>query len=190
MPSAGGVCWADAPEAAAEQCFACADGEVCVQRDDAQLVCISAGVCAALWDLGVTDVCRYADKGQYDHTPLPEPSGPCPAPGANALCGGACGSCTYARCTGRSPRHPFGVCQELSGVGPALFDTCTLENGVLTTPCPFPSASICGVFDAAPSDIEASKHYGLCAEESVCLKRASSLPGGYLCFDSTGQQIN
>jgi hypothetical protein len=189
MPDGAGVCWSDVPQAAAEQCVACADGEVCIQRDDKQLVCVSAGVCAALWDLGVTDVCRYADKSRYDHMALPAPTGPCPAPGANVVCGGACGPCLAGRCTGRSPRHPFGICQEMYLPGPAQFETCTIENGVVTTPCAH-SADICGVFDVGPDDLPASKRYGLCLAQGVCLPRAAALPGGYLCFDASGHQIN
>jgi hypothetical protein len=190
--SATGVCWADAPLGAAAACTACLDGQVCAQRYDDQLVCVPPEVCEALWDLGASSVCRYADKSAYDHQKLPSPEGPCPAEAPSTLCGGACGACLASeRCTGRSPGHPFGICVQINGnANPSPFWECSMdEGGKILTPCPFVKP-ICGVFDAAAGDLAAARRYGLCFDDADrCLGLAKTLPGGYLCFDEKGQAL-
>jgi hypothetical protein len=108
----GGICWADLADHGDEACYACPDGDECMARSPGELVCVPSDVCDALWDEGIRDVCRYADKGAYDGRSLPASPSGCPGGAAGTLCGGGCGECTeyLARCTGRSPDHPWGVC--------------------------------------------------------------------------------
>jgi hypothetical protein len=186
------------PGKAVEQCVACADGEVCVQRTPEQLVCVSPGVCEALWDLGARDVCRYADKSGYDHTPLPTPEGPCPGGDASRsmICGGACGDCgqDFLRCTGRSPLHPFGVCARsnaLSGFDPAEVKSCSLDDqGHATQGCkPLKFDAYCLVYDVPEADRTAARRWGVCIETMICTSIAQVLPGGARCYDDSGHQV-
>ena len=110
-----GVCWSDLPGGGLTPCIACADGQVCVQRARDELFCTDPAVCQALYGLGATTACRYADKAAFDDEPLPDAPDACPVvAGSNALCGGGCGACGPIGyiCTGRSPAHPLGVCAE------------------------------------------------------------------------------
>jgi hypothetical protein len=67
-----------------------------------------------------------------------------------------------------------------------MFETCAIVNGTVTVPCILPS-EYCGVFAASAGDLAASELYGLCS--NACLLRAAALPGGYLCFDASGNQV-
>ena len=180
--SDAGVCWADAPAEVAELCNACPDGMVCAQRRPDELVCVPESVCAALWDLGATDVCRYAYKSAYDHRALPEPK-TCPFDGR--FCGGACGDCGgIFRCTGRSPAHPYGICVGSGGAG--LFRCGVSEKG--QDPACLPN-SVCAVLDVPAADEAAALRYGVCMDEDSCLAVAAELPGGLRCFDAAGKKV-
>lgn len=110
-----GICWADTAETD-WLCDGCSIGDGCLQRSAGEWVCVPIDVCAALWNLGVRNVCRYADKERYDHRPMPAGAG-CPEPASTAnstyfACGGDCSfSCgSSQRCNGVAPDHPFGLC--------------------------------------------------------------------------------
>lgn len=119
-PTAGGVCWYDLPEHTTRACAACEDGEACAYRGPEDLVCVPRAVCSALWALGDTKACRYADKSAYtnDATPVPDF---CPPGGDGLVCGGTCACKEH--CIGRSPLHPFGIC---TWGGPDYVRTCGL----------------------------------------------------------------
>ena len=199
-PADVGVCWADVEHAAGVPCVGCPDGDVCLQRADDQLVCASVAVCEALWDLGATSVCRYADRSGYDHRPLPVPAGPCPGGEASVdkLCGGACGDCIQPgfRCTGRFPDHPFGVCayqEEEGGRDVALaVHPCSLgADGKVLLDCTdtLIDLTLCAVFGTPVVDQVAALRNGLCLTEGTCLAAAAHLPGGMSCFDAEGNVI-
>jgi hypothetical protein len=188
-PLDAGVCWADLRDKAADLCFACLDGELCAQRSADQLVCISREACDALWELGATTACRYADKGAYTREPIPDFDG-CPTGGQGKVCGGTCGPCEdygsgQARCVGRSPRHPYGVCalDYLDG-----FPGCWLDDsGKLGQPCG--PNDHCAIFDVAAEDQPVADRYGTCVLEKYCEFAAHNLPGGVRCFDENGNQV-
>jgi len=202
-PGGAGVCWADLPDAAGRQCSACDDGDVCIQRTTDQLVCAPPGVCDALWDLGATAVCRYADKSAYDHQPLPAPSSPCPGgpqkawpEGLPFMCGGDCGPCDdyFQRCTGRSPIHPFGICVNVEDAfsDPETVRTCSLSlDGTVLENCDTfgYEDTLCAVFDVPPNDVSAARKYGVCLRGEACSQAAQSLPGGIHCYDGDGKQV-
>lgn len=201
VAAAGGVCWADLPDNGSTSCAICDDGEECVERASQELVCVSPAVCAALWDDGVRDVCRYADKSQYDHRPLRSPSGTCPVdPSQHWACGGACGACPEGQhCVGRSPDHPFGICTWPPA--PTLPDgaPCAIGPGGARAPwCdPFDTSNsntVCAVFHVDPTDQNVAMAYGICVPRTPCLALASTLPeglpGGLDCYDATGRRLN
>lgn len=194
-PSNAGVCWSDLAEP--EACVACFDGDVCLQRDAAQLLCVAPTVCEALWDLGATGVCRYADKSRYDHQHLPVPAGACPGGDATAgvVCGGDCPSCllsgdAFARCVGRSPHHPFGLCvAPFAYHGADAILVCSLDpTGAVVIACDSPY-HYCGVFETPPEDAPAAQRYGVCVETGACVAAALHLPGGLRCYDAAGQVV-
>jgi hypothetical protein len=189
--STAGVCWADLADKGSNPCVACKDGEVCVYRAPNRLVCVSPTVCEALWDMGETDVCRYADKRAYDHQPLPTPIGPCPTNWYLTLCGGECGDCDemIATCTGRSPGRPIGICIPKTSNG--QHGTCALNvDGTIAHWCPdTPFAAVCAVFDVPSVDVPEARHYGVCMERDLCKAAAASIPGGLHCYDDKGQQL-
>ena len=180
--SDAGVCWADAPSEVAELCNACPDGMVCAQRRPDELVCVPESVCAALWDLGATDVCRYADKSAYDHQALVEPA---TYPLSGRFCGGACGDCSgILRCTGRSPAHPYGFCAHWTGTD---VDRCGVGEKSQDPACS--PNYLCGVFDVPVGDEAAARRYGVCMTEESCFAIAAELPGGLRCFDAAGNKV-
>jgi hypothetical protein len=189
QPTNVGVCWADLPDKAADLCFACLEGELCAQRTPDQLVCVSQAACDAVWELGATSACRYSDKTDYTHEPIPQP-GFCPAGGEGKICGGTCGACEdygagKARCVGRSPLHPFGLCalDYLDG-----FPGCWLdEGGKLGQGCG--PNDLCAVFDVAAGDQPIANRYGTCVLAKYCEFAGDNLPGGVRCFDASGQQV-
>jgi hypothetical protein len=196
VPSGAGVCWADVPGDAELLCNACPDGQVCAYRSADQLVCVSEDVCAALWDLGATDVCRYADKSAYDHRRLQEPAGACPSfepsPPLEGLCGGACGGCENGyRCTGRSPSHPFGMCVYTGAFdAPGGVDPCArAPDGTMLQTCGAegePGVS-CAIFEDALEDEPAAMAYGVCY--GGCAAVAAVFPGGMTCYNDAGQKV-
>lgn len=179
--AAGGVCWADSTDKGNTPCWDCADGDVCIQRDADHLVCTSFEVCQALWELGVRNVCRYADKRPFDGRALPGQSGACPGP--RGICGAGCYDCGFnAPCTGRSPDHPYGVC---AGVGPG--GPCVLRvDGSYEVGCYDKYA--CAVFDVPSADEAVARAYGVCMTPDDCVSAAAHLPGGLRCYDHSGHQ--
>ncbi|MEJ7733521.1 MAG: hypothetical protein WKG00_30535 [Polyangiaceae bacterium] len=165
------------------------DGELCAQRTPDQLVCVSRETCDALGELGATNACRYSDKSAYGGNPPPE-AGICPVGGAGKICGGTCGPCKdygggKARCVGRSPSHPFGVCalDYLDG-----FPGCWLDDeGSLAQPCG--PNDLCAIFDVAAEDQPIANRYGTCVLRKYCEFAAYNLPGGVRCFDEDGGQV-
>jgi len=189
--SKAGVCWADLIDNGSNPCIACKDGEACVYRAPDRLICVSLEVCEALWDMGETNVCRYADKRAYDHQPLPAPTGPCPTSWYLTLCGGECGDCDgmIATCTGRSAGRPFGLCIPKTSNGQHA--TCELNaDGQIIQWCQStPFAAVCAVFDVPDADVAEARHYGVCMERNLCTAAAASMPGGLHCYDETGKQL-
>ena len=193
--STGGICWSDLPDKGVFDCSQCSDGEVCIQRDAQRLICVSAAVCEALWDDGLRDVCRYADKSPYDHQTLPEPSGACPGGPHSRACGGACPACVGGGpCVGRSPGRPFGVCNvpsaEVPASDPGAFESCSHDSiGPLARWCdPHDSREVaaCAVFKIAGADMSVSNRYGVCVAADICAATVSGFPGGLDCFDAAG----
>jgi hypothetical protein len=188
-PTQAGVCWADLRDNATDLCFACVDGELCAQRSTDQLVCVSSEVCDAVWDLGATSACRYSDKSTYNREPIPEANS-CPPGGHGKICGGTCGPCEDykagdARCVGRSPRHPFGLCtlDYLDG-----FPGCWLDDtGTLGQACG--PNDLCAIFDVTPDDQPIANKYGTCVLAMNCEFAGHNLPGGVRCFDESGNQV-
>ena len=193
--ASGGVCWSDLPDDGRYSCATCDDGDVCIQRGPDALVCVSPHVCEALWDIGVRDVCRYADKSRYDHRPIPQAMNPCPTdPRKHSACGGACGSCKQGtRCVGRSPDHPFGLCTTDNVQTSAEYGPCSIVNGAAATWCQPPGGAqsgwVCAVFHVADPDRDAALRYGLCMFHDECLSTAAAFPGGLECYDVAGKQI-
>lgn len=70
---------------------------------------------------------------------------------------------------------------------PTTIPTCSIVAGAYTEPCPgSPAGLVCGVFTAStPSDSTLSRQYGLCMPADHCQHIASSLPGGYGCFNAS-----
>lgn len=193
--AAGGVCWSDLPDDGRDSCATCADGQVCVERGPDSLVCVSPHVCEALWDIGVRDVCRYADKSRYDHRSIPDVSSACPVDSNSyRVCGGACATCKpRTRCVGRSPDHPFGICTTDVVETTAEFAPCSIVNGAVTSWCQSPGGAqsdwACAAFSAPQADRAAALRYGLCMLRHECLTVASALPGGLECYDVAGKRI-
>lgn len=200
--SATGVCWSDVSGKATVSCATCDDGEACIQRTAGEFVCVPVDVCAALFAMGSTDVCLYADKHRYDGRALPPQTAACPSglSGTGALCGGTCGSCRpdeAARCIGRSPDHPIGVCAWLppvtSTTDPSRIPTCALAAGpTYDRPCPTDLGVMnlsCGVFSASGADIPFARRYGICLPPDICSSIAHALPGGFECYDPAGQRL-
>lgn len=189
--SDGGVCWADLPSAAAELCYGCREGELCIHRTPDQLVCVPKEVCEALWDLGVRDVCRYTDKTPYDHQPIPSaPSAECPGGMKWPICGGGCPPCGDGRCVGRSPTHIFGVCawfEHWTGTTDDVVASCSPDAATeRERSCQLDWA--CAVFETL--DINPiARRYGTCSSIDACLHAAKYLPGGVSCFDSAGKKL-
>ena len=189
-----GVCWAESEATAKYLCGTCNDGEVCVQRSPSELVCVAEDVCRALWTLGVRDVCRYADFRPYDGRALPEATASCPiitgATGPQVICAATCPPCPNSeRCVGRSPDHPFGLCNnQLLGLGdpqPSDFQTC----GACFASLPPTADWVCAVFDTAPADEAAARAGGFCMPRKDCLTASAALPGGASCFDRSGVRV-
>jgi hypothetical protein len=193
-----GVCWSDLQDLGDVSCAACDDGQSCIGRG-AELRCVPNDVCRAFWDLGIRDVCAYADKHAYDGRPLPPEPTSCPIPaGEGYLCGGACGACRSdeaQRCVGRSPDHPIGACAWLPAAAdphdPSTIPTCAFSAPGYSVACPpSPAGLVCGVFAAtASADTARSKQYGLCMPPDMCQTIANALPGGFGCYDSAGALV-
>jgi len=183
-----GVCWADTPETDF-LCDGCAAGDACLQRTTGAWVCVPSDVCEALWDAGVTDVCRYADKRTYDHRAVPDASG-CPAKETAVheyeACGGDCPPCSTMgnRCNGVAPDHPFGICNDDSEPYNASF-ACGVSPF-----CGGLADFACAVPDVPDSDLSVAREYGTCMDRPGCLDFATRFPGGLGCYDASGNRLN
>lgn len=188
-PSSGGACLADLPDEAQSPCVACLDGEACLTKNNGDLVCVSIDVCHALWDIGVRDVCRYADKSLYDDKPLAPAPSTCPVVGL--VCNQKCG-CARAdeRCTGRSATRGWGICTP--GV-PGPVKGCRLhQSGTslsYSTWCADfqPEIWACAVFDNGPSDPTIDLDYGLCMTTVQC--QVLEGPLHMRCYDQYAKAI-
>lgn len=189
--AAAGVCWADMKSIAQFPCGACNDGEVCLEQATTGLVCVPEDVCRALWDLGVRDVCRYADFHPYDGRPLPTPTSSCPpAPAGFEVCGATCDACDQGeRCVGRSPDHPFGICRDefsATGTAPTDFKRCWDTLGHLAPT----SGYGCAAFATSVGDESLAKEWAVILRTADCLAIAPTFPGGLRCYDPSGQLLN
>lgn len=177
-----GLCFSDLADNGSRPCWGCNDGEVCVEREKDELVCVPASVCASLWELGAKGVCRYADLSAYDGRPLPILS-KCPSSKPESLlCGGACSGCPGVgppACTGRSPDHPQGFCTSFEA-------WCALSGTEYVQSC---AQGYCGVFHVAPADQPAALRYGRCLGLPYCEMLAEELPGGFDCYDKSGSLV-
>jgi hypothetical protein len=198
-PASAGVCFSDDRDAGLS-CAVCADGEACLQRDPDHLVCIPVEVCQRLWDLGVRDVCRYADKSAFDGRPLPSRTD-CPSDATRTMCGGSCPPCFpvsgAAACIGRSPDHPFGLCPSVGSVAddadPQRYFVCSLVGTTYAEACPptdpsFNAPYACAVFHTSEADVPAAKKYGLCIPPDNCRETAAAFPGGLDCYGPDGTE--
>lgn len=187
-PAPMGICWADTPESD-YLCDGCSAGDACLQRTNGAWVCVPADVCAALWDAGITNVCRYADKRSYDHRVIPEGIG-CPAKETAVheyeACGGNCAPCSTMsnRCNGVAPDHPFGICNDDSEPYSPAF-ACGVSPFCGGVP-----DEVCAVPDVPDADLSVALKYGTCMDRPGCLDFATRFPGGLGCYDSNGSRIH
>ena len=189
--TAGGACLSDIPDNGNFRCNACNDGEACLRRASGELTCVPQDVCHALWDIGVRDVCLYADKSTYDDRPIPLSGPACPLPpmnpAASALCGGGCGGCPTAttRCTGRSPTRPIGLCQ--APWFSSEIRSCVLRpNGSVERWCDdqFPYNYACVVYRNGSANEAMGLRYGSCVASGICPALRGTL--GADCYNALG----
>jgi hypothetical protein len=187
----GGLCFSDLPDNGSRACFGCEDGEVCIEREPGELVCVPESVCWALWQIGVRGACRYADLASYDGRPLLRlPSCPDPSP-PSYMCGGPCPEqCDgffHNPCSGRSPDHPQGFCFYVNDSG-----LCSLAGGGYTLECNQVSSGdrYCGVYQLSELDAPVAHQYGQCLSDDTCLALSAKLPGGFLCYDPEGKLVS
>lgn len=154
-------------------CWACADGHVCVQGGKWESYPSYAGECvpfsigALFAKAGHANRVRYADFSLFTGDPLPEPES-CPTIDGVTLCGGHCGGCPAATvCTGRSPLHPYGVCAP-------IYQDCDPEH-----PCD--PGDGCFVWQVEPEAQPTADNYGICYPLALCQKMAAEVPGGGKC---------
>ena len=193
-PEPTGACWSDMTNGdGLDLCYACRDGDACMQRDANKLVCVPYGVCSALYSQG-NKACRYADKSNFTGAPLTTPSGPCPTTAVpGALCGGACGACPSwtegPSCTGRSASRPFGVCAH--GILNKQTYTCSVDvSGHWVNNCvgnflwngSQDDSIRCQVFEVGDTE---SRHWGLCQPSTQCRAAARAI-GSLHCFTPNG----
>lgn len=192
----GGICLSDLPDQGRFPCFACNDGEACLTRPNGDLVCVPIDVCHALWDIGVRDVCRYADKTVYDDRPLDSSDPPCPDKTVGSfLCGGKCGGCGLsfpnARCSGRSATRRFGFCKGEENASVDAIRTCDAPR--LTGPTvwcdpQYPATWVCGIYKNGSAVDDVSRKYAAsCLGEAECKKLRPLM--GIECFNRFGQLI-
>lgn len=197
--SSYGVCWADLVDQGQTPCSLCDDGQGCVQRSPGLFVCVPLDVCHDLDTLGAGPICWYGDKVPFSGAAVPAASG-CPDDSTDMVCGGDCSPCTYgslARCVGRGPNHPFGVCPALDHVlSPtdiSSFPTCALSAaGFMAAPCPTAPSNdtyACAVSPYPPGDETVARLNGFCLVLPTCAALARSLPGGLWCYDSSGTRV-
>lgn len=158
-------------------CNWCADGELCADWfgwDDL------GGWDCAPWEVGVLyaqngapELVRYADRARFTGDPLPAPA-TCPNLGF-PICGANCGSCPDgATCTGRSPKHPYGLC-----VKPRLTPD---RSAVCSTTEPCPSGYGCFIYEVEANAQPVADKIGFCLALEYCQGAAAKLPGGGKCI--------
>jgi hypothetical protein len=126
--------------------------------------------------LGFSKAVRYADYGLWTGAALPEPTS-CPTPSGYTICGGNCGGCPAGEvCTGRSPRHPYGICVTENNEGCRLATTPSPPGG---QPCS--DGSGCFTFTVEPEAQPLADESGYCFPKAVCTSLAATLPGGAKC---------
>ena len=107
---------------------------------------------------------RNDDLSVYTGEP-PSALSTCPDLPVFKGCGGACGDCGNASCTGRGPKHPVGLC---------------ITTALTPCPCADPSTS-CFSYRVEPSVQADADNYGICLASADCLALATALPGGGRC---------
>lgn len=131
----------------------------------------SAGVFLAAH--GEAERLSYADRGLWTGEPIPSPSS-CPPDSAVDICGGYCGGCNIGQiCTGRSPKHPYGLCV------PTNSGICSLDPNVKGDSCE--SGELCFVFKVEAEHQLLADGIGFCLAKEVCQAAAADLPGGGRC---------
>lgn len=115
----------------------------------------------------------YADRGVWTGAPLPSPETCAPISGIE-ICGGFCGGCPIGQiCTGRSPKHPYGLCVAIMG------GVCSLNPEVVGDACE--STERCFVFEVEAEHQPMADGRGFCLAKEACQAAALSLPGGGRC---------
>ena len=117
---------------------------------------------------GAANRVRYADWSAWTGAALPSPTS-CPTFNGFSICGGNCTPCGSGNiCTGRSPKHPYGLC--VGGTNPG----CGSPNWTC------PSGQSCMVF-VDPGEQAIADAQGMCFPTAECKAIASSYPGGADC---------
>lgn len=136
-----------------------------------ELTCVPESMCSESARLGGGDACFHSDKTPWrPGQAVPVPTCPTNA-GADGLCGGACGGCSgKAACTGRSPRHPFGICADASATRCVRgLKDCRPEQR-------------CLVHLVGPDgDQDLADNLGFCVAADRCKSISATLPGGAVC---------
>jgi hypothetical protein len=123
---------------------------------------------------GASDRVRYADFFPWTGDPLPTPSS-CPTFADFSICGGECGPCAPGDyCTGRSPHHPYGLCEP----DPVLATTTNCDPGHAWA-CP--SGDGCVVLQSSSDGQALADANGICVPSTSCQAIAAQLPGGANC---------
>lgn len=155
-------------------CWVCEDSRVCVgftPGDPSSTVfCVLFEVGQLYAAAGFADIVAYADYSAWTGEPVPEPT-TCLQDGL--YCGGHCGPCAAGQvCTGRSPRHPIGIC----AFEPMLQKECTRAD-----PSQCPDGTACFVFEVDAASQPRADSKGYCLPIDACKQYATGLPGGGWC---------
>jgi hypothetical protein len=170
-PDATGLCVTEAMgTTGAGACPLCDDGNVCVRVfDNAPYQCLPFDVGQLFAANGSADRVRYEDWSSWTGQALPRPTD-CGDAGL-PLCGGLCQPCSPgAVCTGRSPRHPFGLCV------PTSWTPCTRSAPTCTT-----AGNMCIIFDDDQDAQALADRNGLCIPTAECKALGQGYPGGATC---------
>ena len=188
-PANAGACWLDLPDPGQRDCAGYEDGEACVYRAPNRLICVPEGVCRALFAMGATRTCRYADKSAYDGRSLAPPPTSCPVgtdgktlANKGSLCGGACGKCAGGNqqpCTGRSADRAFGICPIRYTIEPVA-SVDKIQRCSSNADCPGTSSAFCAVFRVGVDDQTEARSYGGCMVPVWCTNAA--IAGQVTCF--------
>lgn len=151
-------------------CGTATDGHVCLAPSGTYFLF------DAPFDLGVlfaqngsADRVRYADWASFTAEPLPEPD-TCPQLDGLTLCGGHCGGCVSGEtCTGRSPLHPYGFCNDGSNTCGSGGESCLASEG-------------CFRFTVDTDAQALANQHGVCLPTSECQAMAARYPGGGTCL--------